>query len=146
MKRLNPFKRVFDQFDKVAIVGGPRCGKTTIARMVKDRTAYHADSLIDTLGWSDISAQLVKEINEHAGPMVVEGTSVVRALRKGAKVDAVILMTQPKTEQTKGQASMGKAVMTIFREWRAAHPDVPVFAEPLGQYSPFETEPDEDSV
>lgn len=137
---LNPFKRVFDLYDKVAIIGGPKCGKTTLAKTVKDRTVYHADSLIDKLGWSDISAEIAREVNAHEGKLVVEGTAVVRALRKGAKVDAVIMLEQPKVEQTKGQAAMQKAVKTIFREWRASNPNVPIFCEPLEMYSPFESE------
>jgi hypothetical protein len=82
-------------------------------------------------------------VNAQDGKCVIEGVRVPHALRKGMKVDAVIYLTQPKVEQTPKQISMGKAVRTVFNEWRASHPDTPVFAEPLEHYSPFEEEPED---
>lgn len=145
MKPLNPFKRVFDQFQRVAITGAPSCGKTTLAKMVTDRPVFYSDDF-KHLPWSEASAEVANVVNNHSGACVVEGVAVARALRKGMKVDAVIYMKRPKIEQKPGQIAMGKGIRTVFDEWRATHPDVPVFAEPVEQYSPFEETPEGDAT
>ncbi len=142
--KANPFKRVFDLFDKVAIAGAPRTGKTTLAKLVTDRPIMHTD---DHMGvdWSKQSENVAALINAQDGKCCVEGMTVPRALRKGMKVDAVIWLNSPKVEQTKGQQTMGKAARTVFDEWRAANPDTPVYAEPVDQYSPFEPNNEDES-
>lgn len=145
MKPLNPFKRVFDQFQRVAIAGAPKVGKTTLSNMVTDRPILRTDDHRQG-DWSKNSEGVMITVNSTPGPLVIEGVRVPHALRKGMKVDAVIYLTQPKAEQTSKQISMGKACRTVFNEWRFAHPDVPVFAEPLEQYSPFEEEPEADGA
>ncbi len=145
MRDHNPFKRVFDLFDKVAIAGAPKTGKTTLAKLITDRAVFHSDDLLtEGMPWSGQSADLAANMNVKEGKFVVEGMTVPRALRKGMKVDAVIWLNTPKVDQTKGQVTMGKAARTVFNEWRAANPDVPIYAEPVERYSPFEEE-NEDS-
>lgn len=139
MTKPNPFSRVFSLYDKVAIAGAPKTGKTTLAKMVTDRPILHTDDHMNH-EWSKQSENLVTMANAQEGKFCVEGMTVPRALRKGMKIDAVIWLNSPKVEQTKGQVTMGKAARTVFNEWRAANPDVPVYAEPVDQYSPFEEE------
>lgn len=111
---------------RVAVVGAPKTGKTTLTAQVTDRPVIHADDLIP-LGWSEASAELAQKCNAIAGPMCVEGVSVPRALRKGLRVDAVLLLSQPFTPHTPGQAAMAKGVRTVWDEWHAANPGVVVF-------------------
>lgn len=112
--------------DRIAIVGGPRSGKTTLSNTIRDRPVYHGDDYAH-LGWSEASEYLAVVVNEAPGPLVVEGVSVPRALRKGMRVDAVVVLEGSHVELTPGQASMAKGVWTVFAEWRAANPEIPVF-------------------
>jgi SPP1 gp7 family putative phage head morphogenesis protein len=98
---------------RVAVVGGPRTGKTTAARALADAHALplrHADDLIP-LGWSRASEQLAHEIRLSDGG-VFEGVAIARALRKllelepGQPLDAVVRLRAPYAELTPGQAAM----------------------------------------
>jgi hypothetical protein len=116
------------KYRRVAIVGGPKTGKTThFAAMVTDREIIHTDD------WKQLPWEVVPELAiAKAKPFaefVIEGVQVARALRKGLEVDAVFLTTKPKAPRKPGHVSMTKAVMTVFREWRHAHPDVPLLIE-----------------
>lgn len=114
-------------YPKLAITGFPRAGKTTLAKRLESQVGnvIHADDLKD-LGWSEASAELAKRVNEHKGPLIVEGVAVPRALRKGMKVDAVIVMNEPREPLKSGQTSMGKGVQTVLREWQASNPNAVV--------------------
>lgn len=57
------------------------------------------------------------------GPWCIEGVAAVRALRKALAArpgerpcDRVLYLTEPKAEQTRGQAAMGKGSDTVWRE------------------------------
>ncbi len=141
---LNPFKRVFDKFDKVAITGGPKVGKTTLAKMIIDRPVLHTDDQRGETEWSKQSENVMVMVNAQHGKCVIEGVRVPHALRKGMKVDAVIYLTHPWVEQTPRQFGMSKAVRTVFNEWRASHPDVPVFPSSDPKYSPFNEEEEDE--
>jgi predicted GTPase len=118
------------RYDRVAIVGGPRTGKSTLANAVRDRPVIPTDSYMD-LPWEDVPAKVIEAAGAAGGRFVVEGVQAARALRKGLEVDAVIVMTQPKTALTSGQAAMGKGVMTVFEEWRGNNPGALVMKEPV---------------
>lgn len=117
------------RYDRVAIVGGPRMGKSTLAQSVKtDRPVIGADDYKD-MPWEEIPLAMIRDI----APLprfLVEGVMVPRALRKGLEVDAVVLLTVPKVpNRLPGQIAMAKGVRTVFDEWHRAHTDVPVFLE-----------------
>ncbi len=138
-----PFARVFKLYNRIALTGAPSCGKTTLAKTIKDRPVFYSDDF-KHLDWSDASAEIARVVNAHEGPCLVEGVAVARALRKGMKVDAVIYLTQPKIEQKPGQVVMGRGIRTVLDEWRAKNPKIPVYWEEAGAYSPFnETEEQE---
>ncbi len=131
------FDRVFKLYDRIAITGAPQCGKTTLAKTITDRPVLHSDDF-KHLAWSDASQVMADKANAIEGPLIVEGVAVPRALRKGMKIDAVILLTQPKLApekrdpvRWKHQVAMGKGVMKVLREWRANNPRIPVYAEPF---------------
>ena len=142
MKPDHPFSRVFKLYDRIAITGPSGCGKTTLAKTITDRPVFYSDDF-KHLGWSEASEETARVINAHQGKLLVEGVAIARALRKGMKVDAVILLTAPKREQLPGQVSQGKGIHKVLNEWRAANPKVPVYVEPVDRYSPFESKPDE---
>lgn len=114
---------------RIAIAGGPRTGKTTLSQRVTDRPVYHGDDHI-ALGWSQASDELARQVNASVGPLLVEGVQVPRALRKGMAVDVVIWLERPYTPQTPDQAIMAKGCRTVFDEWRASNPTVPVVYAP----------------
>ncbi len=111
---------------RIAICGGPRTGKTTLACSIGGEPGVvlrATDDLIATHDWSAASAEAATWFDTEPGPMVVEGTAVVRAIRKwlrahpdGRPVDVVKLLTRPKVPLTPGQAAMAKGHAKIWAE------------------------------
>lgn len=107
------------------ILGPPRVGKTTLARDLgseRDLLVRHSDDLIDSKSWSDASATVAEWLDEDT-PAIIEGTAVVRGLRKwlaahpeGKPADAIYLSTTPRVAQTPKQVAMGKGVMSVWNE------------------------------
>lgn len=117
-------EEVLARHKRVVIAGGPKTGKTTLARAVTDRPVYHTDDY-SYLPWAEIP-KLVNEELAGKKAYVLEGVQAGRALRKGLKPDVVVYLTEPRAPRSKGQMSMGKAVHTIFRDWLSSSPGVPV--------------------
>lgn len=104
---------------RVAICGVPRAGKSTLSREMGDERS--TDDIIG-LGWSEASAEAARWFDDE-GPMVVEGMTVPRALRKwlaanpeGRPVEEVRWLGTPREVLTSGQANMGKGARTVFEE------------------------------
>jgi len=109
---------------RIAIVGGPRAGKTTLAGVLGRELEFpivHADDLID-LGWSGASDHLAERIALAVGPCIWEGVMVVRALRKvlhagpERPVDQCIVLDQPWVPLTAGQRAMRRGCATVLAE------------------------------
>lgn len=114
---------------RVAVVGGPRTGKTTLAqtRLSDGFRVRHADDLKDTHEWSAASEEVARWLGE-PGPWVVEGVAVVRGLRKwlaanpeGRPADVVAYLERPLVELSRGQAAMAKGTATI---WAGVWPEL----------------------
>jgi len=120
---------ILAQYRRVAVVGGPRTGKSTFARTVRDRPVISTDDYMD-LHWEDVPAKVIEAAGAAGASFVVEGVQAARALRKGLEVDAIIVLTQPKVDLTPGQAAMGRGVMTVFNEWQSARPGAVIAVEP----------------
>jgi KaiC/GvpD/RAD55 family RecA-like ATPase len=114
--------------DRVCVAGGPKTGKTSYARHFADNTRVrHTDSIIGRFGedresWSRESEEVSRWMDE-PGPWLIEGVTVARALRKwlarnpeGKPCDVVVWLDKAHVERTKGQDSMSKATLTVFRE------------------------------
>jgi len=107
---------------RVAVVGGPRAGKTTLALGIAWKlgglAVRHADDLI-SLGWSDASALLAQEMLASDGG-IFEGVAVVRGLRKAlaisarAPVDALVILPDAHEPLTPEQRAMWSAQGTIL--------------------------------
>jgi hypothetical protein len=121
-------KAFIKAYPRLAITGAPSTGKTTLTLKLDDgtREVFHNDDF-KHLEWSKASEHIAKEINDCDKPLIVEGVTVPRALRKGMKVDAVIWLSKPHIEQKPGQVAMGKGCQTVLNEWRQSQPGVPVF-------------------
>lgn len=109
-------------FRRIAIAGVPRAGKTTLARRAVANgwtgTVIHTDDLIGRFEWSELSEHVVKVCGSQES-YLVEGVRVPHALRKGLAPDAVVWMGLPRILLDARQASMAKAVVTVFNEWAA---------------------------
>jgi len=137
-KRAHALATLLATYDRVAIVGGPRTGKTTLSERVNaelkdDRFVLHNDDLLKSFDWTSAPFGIIERLAPYTR-FVVEGVQTARALRKGLKVDAVIYLDDPKVLRNKGQVSMAKGIATVFAEWRAAHPFVPLVHPDRGLY------------
>ena len=126
---------------RIAITGGPKTGKTTLADQMWNGIAVaagaadpmkrglgigivrHTDDLIGTHEWSDASAEVAHWFDA-PGPWIIEGVAVSRALRKwrdqhpGERppVDRVIYLVEPHVDLTKAQTAMAKGVEKVHAE------------------------------
>ena len=106
---------------QIVIVGGPRTGKTTMSEQIPG----YRRSTDETMGmeWSKGSDEVSRWFDV-AGQWVIEGVATARALRKWlAKnksnvkpCDRVIVLEHAHVGLKPGQDSMGKGVMTVWRE------------------------------
>lgn len=119
------FLQVLSKHNRVAIVGGPQVGKTTLAKKVTDRPVFHNDDHKDA-EWSEVPGRILSQTKDELS-YVVEGVHVSRALRKGLEVDAIIHLQQPHVDLTPGQISMHKGQDTIMKEAFAMNPTIPVY-------------------
>lgn len=110
---------------RIVVAGVPRAGKTTLSARASERfkiALKSSDSLIEENSWGSDSDR-VSEWLDAPGDWIIEGVAAPRALRKwlAANPDraldaAVVWMGSPQAKQNKGQAAMGKACSTVWRE------------------------------
>lgn len=112
--------------DRVAIIGGPRSGKTTLAKLAArppGSPVLGTDSLIK-LGWSQASAEVARWIDT-PGPTLIEGVATARGLRKwlaehteddSKPFDLIVVLKGAKRNLTLQQQNMGKGVHTVLYE------------------------------
>lgn len=131
---------------RLVIAGGPRTGKSTLARKLAadmglqpnsetndGHGAYgyglavrSTDELLGRKDWSEASAEVARWMDA-PGPWILEGVVMARACRKwlaahptGAPCDELLYVTEPKVPQIAGQARMSKGCDTVFREIESA--------------------------
>ncbi len=120
------FGAVLSRYKRIAIVGGPRVGKSTLAARVTDRPVFSTDEFMGT-PWDDVPGAVNAKADTQGASWVVEGVQVARALRKGLKPDVVVYLDGPAHEAlSTGQEAMAKAVATVFDEWNAGNAKTPV--------------------
>jgi dephospho-CoA kinase len=115
---------------RIAVVGGPRTGKTTLAGKLARDTGLPliASDDFKDLGWSEAS-QHVADLLAKNEPAIVEGVAVPRAIRKAlaanpeqAPIDKLIVVEPTRrwhekhSPQSDGQRAMGKGVHTVLEE------------------------------
>lgn len=109
------FEGLLERYARIAIAGGPRTGKTTLANRIDDRERIHTDQFRE-LAWED-QPQAVLDRCAPFERFVVEGVQVARALRKGLAVDLVIWLRTALVETTPRQQGMAKGVRTVLDTW-----------------------------
>ena len=109
---------------RVCIAGGPQVGKTTLGRQLATATTPLC-STDDNVLWQDWSAQseaVVKWL-EGAGPWVIEGVPVIRALRKwlrshpdGKPCDTLYWRFAARTTRSGGQETLARGCLAVYEE------------------------------
>lgn len=105
---------------RLAITGGPKTGKTTLAGTLPG-AVIHGDDFIH-LGWSESSAALAAAMRDTPA-WIAEGVQVPRALRKLLDADPrakpcgrLIVLTKPYRDLNRGQRAMAEGVTTVIAE------------------------------
>jgi hypothetical protein len=120
---------------RIAVIGGPRTGKTTYATtLARELGVYLAstgkrtpdplvstDNFMNLASWDDLP-DLVIERLETEEAFVLEGTQAARVLRRwyrrdpdGPRLDRVVYFDRAWVPRNKGQEAMAKGVETIFK-------------------------------
>lgn len=115
---------------RIAITGGPRTGKTTLAAKLAKESSLPIVCTDDfkELGWSEASTHVANLIAK-SEPAIIEGVAVPRALRKALEaapderpLDKLIVVEPSRrwhekhSPQSHGQRAMGKGVHTVLEE------------------------------
>jgi adenylate kinase family enzyme len=113
---------------RIVIAGGPRTGKTTVARELASALRVplrHTDDLIDR-GWVEAGRAAAAWLDED-GPWIVEGVAAPRALRRwlkrhrrGRPCDVIAFFAAAVIPRTPRQDAMAKGCATTYRAIRRA--------------------------
>lgn len=118
--------KVSSSGERIAIIGWPRSGKTTLAKKMglglSTESVRSTDDVKD-LGWSEASEEVATWFDK-PGPWIIEGVAVARALRKWkaahpnkpAPIDKLIRIGTPKMTLTTDQTVMGKGIDRVLEE------------------------------
>jgi hypothetical protein len=101
---------VYEAYSRIVIVGGPRCGKTSLAEKLGKPVLLHTDDLIlDSL---QESGEAIASWFAQPGPWVIEGVTAIHALlawletRAARPCDLVLIMWVPLARLTAAQRRM----------------------------------------
>jgi cytidylate kinase len=118
---------------RVAILGAPRCGKTTYATKLAKRnrlkvtstgklgpeSPVHTDSFIRH-GWDELPDHVIREL-EDKDNFILEGCQAARVLRRwyaqdpaAPQLETVIIFTKPHVRRTPAQEAMAKGIRTVI--------------------------------
>lgn len=108
---------------RILIAGRPRTGKTTLALEIGKTFGHrirHADDINKTHSWSEQSLEVAAWMEERTQPWVIEGVTVVRAIRKWLDrtsekpADIVYWGSTPYVPLDPGQQKLGQGCLTIW--------------------------------
>lgn len=113
---------------RIAIVGRPGVGKTTIAKKMAEvlgTNLYHTDDYIDRTTFEDAPKAIIADL-ANADRYIVEGVQVARMLRTGQREniwrpDCVVLVRANIAGQPKHK-SMTALVSKALQEWLSSGP------------------------
>jgi adenosyl cobinamide kinase/adenosyl cobinamide phosphate guanylyltransferase len=129
-------------YNRIAIVGGPRHGKSTLADQLAGRTGhpvYCSDPLSkvanpkpyatyapEDLSWEELAPWIAEHWFTMRGPHIIEGVHTARALRTLYRqdpdsepthyIDQIYVLPNPHLPQDKGQQNCAKGIMTIWEQ------------------------------
>ena len=113
---------------KIAICGGPRTGKSTLAQKLRQELPLtyvsHSDDLIGQMEWWAISEKIASDMAnpDFTANQIWEGVRITHSLRKFLSLypdkpaDKIYRLTSPFVPLSKGQMSMLKSDQTIWSE------------------------------
>jgi hypothetical protein len=106
----------------VVVAGGPRAGKSTLARAIAGKHRIHNGEELVGIDWSAGSLTASLWLSE-PGPWICENVAMARALRKwlernpeGLPADIIIQLQEPVVERSRGQHVMALGCLTVWNQ------------------------------
>jgi hypothetical protein len=106
---------------RVVIVGGPRCGKTTLAARYHGVRIWHTDNYVKRT--FEESVEAILPLLEEPGPWVLEGVTTVRVLRawlraghRGKPCDEIRCCWNAMVPLGRSQEIMWKGCLTVWTQ------------------------------
>jgi hypothetical protein len=116
--RLAVMEGVVAIYERIAIVAPPKHGKTTLAKALKERyeslNVIHCDEYISH-SWTEQPLVIIEEVAKHK-EWLIEGVQVARAMRKGLRPDAVVVLEKQLQKHTPKQAQLARNVMSWMEQ------------------------------
>ena len=113
---LTRLQDIVSQHKRVAVTGAPTSGKTTLTNMLTGCSVVHADVVTKGHDWSLGSKVLCDFVNAmSADRIVIEGVQTPRSIRKGMKVDVLVVLPTP-DDLEKRHVGMTKGIATVIQD------------------------------
>lgn len=105
-------KEVVDKYDRIAIAGWPKSGKTTAVNQLDvDCPIFHTDDYLENGFGQDWTKLLNKLSGEQR--FIVEGVNVSHLIEQGLRVDYIVLVTGA-YDPAPHHENMARAVQTVL--------------------------------
>jgi len=123
-RRHHALQRMLREHARIAIVGGAKTGKSTLAAVAEDRPVLHADDTV-RMPWPEALAAIRADVAPN-DRFVLEGVQAAKAIAEGIVIDAVLWLDKPRAEVTPAQVTQAAQVNATLETWVEGTPHVVV--------------------
>ncbi len=111
-------------YKKIAIIGRPRVGKTTLAKQLGDALGYDVVSTDDFIGkhsFEDAPEKIIEQLLKKDRPYIIEGVQTARMIRKGYRLKTwepdVVIEVDADIELEPGHKGLASLQQKAIFDW-----------------------------